>query len=56
MNATTTEAGITRIAVETEASTESKRMVENAILSELPGVIFGLTTIGYIVTSLLGLA
>jgi hypothetical protein len=56
MNATTNEARLVGMMVEPKASTESSFHAGNALLSELPGVIFGLLTLAYIVTSLLALA
>jgi hypothetical protein len=57
MNATINEAriaGITKSA-ETESS-EAIRYAQNSLLSELPGLVFGVITLGYIVSSLLALA
>lgn len=57
MNATINEArltGFTKTA-ETEAS-EGTRYAQNSLLSELPGLVFGVITLGYIVSSLLALA
>jgi len=58
MNATINEARIERFAaVEREAAaTDAIRLAQYAWLSELPGVVFGLITVAYIVTSLLALA
>jgi len=57
MNATTNEARLEGIAaVERQASTDAVRLAQYAWLNELPGVVFGLITIVYIVTSLLALA
>lgn len=36
-------------------SADSVRFVQNALLSEWPGAVFGLLTLGYIVSSLLSL-
>jgi hypothetical protein len=36
-----------------DRESESMRIAQNNLLSELPGVVFGLLTVGYIVTSLL---
>jgi hypothetical protein len=59
MNATTTNearlAGFNNVTEQTE-STESTRYAQNAFLTELPGVVFGLLTLGYIVSSLISLA
>ncbi|HEY9157160.1 hypothetical protein [Candidatus Binatus sp.] len=58
MNATTNEARIAGIANANEAaeSTTGVRFAQNSLLSELPGVVFGLITLGYLVSSLLALA
>ena len=58
MNATTNEARLTgiRSATEKAETTENARYAQNALLSELPGAVFGLLTLGYIVSSLLALA
>ncbi|MGO9452393.1 MAG: hypothetical protein ACLQDV_15340 [Candidatus Binataceae bacterium] len=58
MNATTNEARLEGFAaVERQAaSTDAIRLAQYAWLDELPGVVFGLITIAYIVTSLLALA
>ena len=37
-------------------STAGVRFAQNSLLSELPGVVFGLITLGYLVSSLLALA
>jgi hypothetical protein len=58
MNATTNEPTIAGIANANEAaeSTAGVRFAQNSLLSELPGVVFGLITLGYLVSSLLALA
>jgi hypothetical protein len=58
MNATTNEARLEGFAaVERQAaSTDAVRFAQYAWLNELPGVVFGLITVAYIVTSLLALA
>jgi len=58
MNATTNEARLAVIANanEAEEATVGTRLAQNSVLSELPGVVFGLITLGYIVSSLLALA
>ena len=57
MNATTNEARIAGISTTDETqSTEAIRHAQNSLLSELPGLVFGLLTLGYIVSSLLALA
>jgi hypothetical protein len=57
MNATINEArlaGFTKT-IETE-TTETSRHAQNSLLTELPGLVFGVITLGYIVSSLLALA
>ena len=57
MNATTNEARLTGITKRVEIeSTESTRYAQNSLLSELPGLVFGVITFGYIVSSLIALA
>jgi hypothetical protein len=57
MNATTNEARLEGFAaVERQASTDAVRFAQYASLNELPGVVFGVITVAYIVTSLLALA
>jgi hypothetical protein len=58
MNATTNEARISVLAnsIEAEEATAGTRLAQNSLLSELPGVVFGLITLGYVVGSLLALA
>lgn len=58
MNATTNvEARLEGFAAaEQAASTDAVRMAQYAWLNELPGVVFGVITVAYIVTSLLALA
>jgi hypothetical protein len=56
MNATTHEARLAGMAMEPKASTESSFHAENAFLSELPGILFGILTLAYIVSSLIALA
>jgi hypothetical protein len=58
MNATTNEARISVLANSNEATeaTVGTRLAQNSLLSELPGVVFGLITLGYIVGSLIALA
>jgi hypothetical protein len=57
MNATTNEVRLTGIntneAVEATAGT---RLAQNSLLSELPGIVFGLITLGYVISSLVALA
>jgi len=57
MNATINEARLAGIAKSTETeSSEGIRHAQNSFLSELPGLMFGVITLGYIVSSLLALA
>jgi hypothetical protein len=58
MNATNNEATLTAIttrneAVEVNAGT---RLAQNSLLSELPGIVFGLITLGYVISSLVALS
>jgi hypothetical protein len=58
MNATTNEAtlaGINHINEAAEA-TAGTRLAQNSLLSELPGIVFGLITLGYVISSLVALA
>jgi hypothetical protein len=58
MNATTTQsrlAGIASIDQATEVS-DATRLAQYNILNEIPGAIFGLITVAYIVSALLALA
>ena len=57
MNATTKEVrlmGFQSVSPKAE-STEGVRYARNALLSELPGAVFGLLTVVYIVSSLIAL-
>jgi len=58
MNATTNEARLAVVANVNEAveATAGTRLAQNSLLSELPGVVFGLITLGYIISSLVALA
>jgi hypothetical protein len=58
MNATTNEARLAGIAKTNEKAEASMgtRLAQNSLLSELPGLVFGLLTLGYIVSSLASLA
>jgi len=57
MNATTNEARLAVLANSNESveATAGTRLAQNSLLSELPGVVFGLLTLGYVVSSLLAL-
>ena len=58
MNANTNEAtlGMITNTTETAEATAGTRLAQNSLLSELPGIVFGLITLGYIVSSLVALA
>jgi hypothetical protein len=58
MNATTSQARFAGIASINEAATTSdaKRLAQYSMLNELPGAIFGVITVAYIVGALLSLA
>jgi hypothetical protein len=58
MNATTNEARIAGIANANEAAAVSDvtRLAQYNMLNEIPGAIFGIITVVYIVASLLALA
>jgi hypothetical protein len=58
MNATTNEATLAAITNTNEAAeaTAGMRLAQNSLLSELPGIVFGLITLGYVVSSLVALA
>ena len=58
MNATTNEATLNAITSNNEAveATAGTRLAQNSLLSELPGIVFGLITLGYVISSLVGLS
>jgi len=58
MNATTNEATLNGIANANEVveATAGTRLAQNSLLSELPGIVFGLITLGYVISSLVALA
>jgi hypothetical protein len=58
MNATTNEATLSAITNMNEATeaTAGTRLAQNSLLSELPGIVFGLITLGYVISSLVALA
>jgi len=58
MNANTNEAtlGMITNTTETAEATAATRLAQNSLLSELPGIVFGLITLGYILSSLVALA
>jgi hypothetical protein len=57
MNATTNEARLAGIgaALENESVSDAMRVAQYSILNEMPGAVFGIITVLYIVTSLLAL-
>ena len=57
MNATTNEATLNAIVNTNEAveATAGTRLAQNSLLSELPGIVFGLITLGYVISSLVAL-
>lgn len=57
MNATTNEATLAVIANNEEVeATAGTRLAQNSLLSELPGIVFGLITLGYVISSLVALS
>jgi hypothetical protein len=57
MNASTTEARFSGIAInETETVSNGTRFAQYSMLNEIPGAIFGIITVAYIVGALLSLA
>ena len=58
MNANTNEATLNGIVNINEAveATAGTRLAQNSLLSELPGIVFGLITLGYVISSLVALA
>lgn len=58
MNASTTEARLAGIAAINEAGdvSDATRLAQYNMLNEIPGAIFGVITVAYIVASLLALA
>jgi hypothetical protein len=58
MNATTNEATLNAITSNNEAveATAGTRLAQNSLLSELPGIVFGLITLGYVISSLVALS
>ena len=56
MNATTNEVRLAGLNNETTEATVGTRLAQNSLLSELPGIVFGLITLGYVISSLVGLA
>jgi len=56
MNATTNEVRLAVVPNETTEATAGTRLAQNSLLSELPGIVFGLITLGYVISSLVALA
>jgi hypothetical protein len=57
MNATVNEVRLAGLTNNNEASeTTATRVAQNSLLSELPGIVFGLITLGYVISSLVALA
>lgn len=58
MNATTNEVRLAGLenSNETTEATVGTRLAQNSLLSELPGIVFGLITLGYVISSLVALA
>ena len=58
MNATTNEARLAGIGavIEKAPTSEATRLAQYNMLNEMPGAIFGIITVAYIFSSLLGLA
>ena len=56
MNARTNEATISGFTTSDETTGEAMHRAQYAMLNELPGIVFGVLTIAWIVTSLFGLA
>ena len=58
VNATTNEATLAVITNRNEAveATAGTRLAQNSLLSELPGIVFGLITLGYVISSLVALS
>ena len=58
MNATTNDARLAGIgvAIEKALTSEATRLAQYNMLNEMPGAIFGIITVAYIFSSLLGLA
>ena len=56
MNAQINEATISGFTTSGEQTSEAMHRAQYAMLNELPGIVFGVLTLAWIVTSLLGLA
>jgi hypothetical protein len=55
MNSRINEATIPSLSTDNETTSEAMTQARYAMLNELPGLIFGLMTLAWIATSLLGL-
>jgi hypothetical protein len=55
MNATTNEVRLAVVPNEANEATAGTRLAQNSLLSELPGIVFGLITLGYVISSLVAL-
>ena len=57
MNARSNEATISGLSInETSSTGEAMYRAQYAVLNELPGIVFGILTLAWIVTSLVGLS
>jgi hypothetical protein len=56
MTATTHETTMRFAGTETDATSEATRFAQYSMLNEMPGAIFGVLTVAYIVMSLFALA
>jgi hypothetical protein len=56
MNASTTTERLAGISIEQTEVTEGTRLAQYSMLNEIPGAIFGIITVAYIVGALLSLA
>ena len=56
MEATIKESSLKQLAIDERAWSEAIRFERYSLLSEIPGLVFGLLAIIYVVTSLLALA
>jgi hypothetical protein len=56
MNASTTTERLAGISIEQTEVSEGTRLAQYSMLNEIPGAIFGIITVAYIVGALLSLA
>jgi hypothetical protein len=56
MNASTTTERLAGISIERTEVSEGTRLAQYSMLNEIPGAIFGIITVAYIVGALLSLA